>query len=108
MLANIKGLVDRLELSQAKAMMPLFEAISNAIDAIEEHRDGFASHAIQIRLVAAHDLAHQGGDEVFVVDGFDIRDDELGLAMTTLLRFKRRIPCQKSKLAVKVLAVLPS
>ena len=57
MLANIKGLVDRLELSQAKAMMPLFEAISNAIDAIEEHRDGFASHAIQIRLVATHDLA---------------------------------------------------
>lgn len=32
--ANIKGLVDRLELSQAKAMMPLYEAISNAVDAI--------------------------------------------------------------------------
>jgi hypothetical protein len=42
MLANIKGLVDRLELSQAKAMMPLFEAISNAIDAIEEHKSSFS------------------------------------------------------------------
>jgi len=63
MLANIKGLVDRLELSQAKAMMPLFEAISNALDAIEEHMDGFPKHSIYIRLVAAHDLAHQGGDD---------------------------------------------
>lgn len=42
MQANIKGLVDRLELSQAKAMMPLYEAISNAVDAIEEHQDGIA------------------------------------------------------------------
>ena len=40
MQANIKGLVDRLELSQAKAMMPLYEAISNAVDAIEEYQDG--------------------------------------------------------------------
>lgn len=38
---NIKGLVDRLELSQAKAMMPLFEAISNSIDAIQELNEGF-------------------------------------------------------------------
>ena len=46
-----------LELSQAKAMMPLFEAISNAFDAIEEHRDGFSGYSIRIRLVATHDLA---------------------------------------------------
>ena len=55
MLANIKGLVDRLELSQAKAMMPLFEAISNAVDAIEDCKDGFFKHSIVIRLIAAHD-----------------------------------------------------
>lgn len=63
MLANIKGLVERLELTPAKAMMPLFEGISNAIDAIEEHGDGFFKHAIRIRLVAGRDLAHQGGDD---------------------------------------------
>ena len=35
MQANIKGLVDRLELSQAKAgMMPLYESHFNAVDAI--------------------------------------------------------------------------
>ena len=88
MLANIKGLVDRLELSQAKAMMPLFEAISNAIDAIEEHKDGFPKHAIRIRLVAAHDLAHQGGDDALVLDGFDISDDGVGFDDGNLASFK--------------------
>ncbi len=58
--------------------MPLFEAISNAIDAIDEHKDGFLNHAIRIRLVATHYLAHQGGDEVLVLDGFDISDDGVG------------------------------
>ncbi|MBG5675779.1 ATP-binding protein, partial [Pseudomonas aeruginosa] len=75
MQANIKGLVDRLELSQGKAMMPLYEAISNAVDAIEEHQDGFSNHSIRIRLVASNDLAHQAGDGTLVVDGFDVIDD---------------------------------
>ncbi len=101
MLANIKGLVDRLELSQAKAMMPLFEAISNAIDAIEEHRDGFASHAIQIRLVATHDLAHQGGDEMLVVDGFDIRDDGVGFDDDNLASFQEAHTLSKIKVGGK-------
>jgi hypothetical protein len=51
MLANIKRLVDRLELSQAKAMMPLFEAISNANDSIEEHKDGFTRHSIRMSIL---------------------------------------------------------
>jgi hypothetical protein len=101
MLANIKGLVDRLELSQAKAMMPLFEAISNAIDAIEEHGDGFANHAIQIRLVATHDLAHQGGDEVLVVDGFDIRDDGVGFGDDNLASFQEAHTLSKVKVGGK-------
>ena len=95
MLTDIKGLVDRLELSQAKGMMPLFEAISNAIDAIEEHKDGFAKHSIRIRLVAAHDLAHQGGDDTLVLDG-------LTSVMTAIWpRSKRRIRLQKSKSAAR-------
>lgn len=36
MLTNIQGLVDRLDLSPSKGLMPLFEAVSNAMDAIEE------------------------------------------------------------------------
>lgn len=101
MLANIKGLVDRLELSQAKAMMPLFEAISNAIDAIEEHRDGFSGHSICIRLIAAHDLAHQGGDEVLVLDGFDICDDGVGFDDGNLASFQEAHTLSKVKVGGK-------
>jgi hypothetical protein len=101
MLANIKGLVDRLELSQAKAMMPLFEAISNSIDAIEEHRDGFLSHSIRIRLIAVHDLAHQGGDEVFVLDGFDISDDGVGFDDGNLASFQEAHTLSKIKVGGK-------
>lgn len=101
MLANIKGLVDRLELSQAKAMMPLFEAISNAIDAIEEHKDGFPKHAIRIRLIAAHDLAHQGGDEVLVLDGFDISDDGVGFDDGNLASFQEAHTLSKVKVGGK-------
>lgn len=101
MLANIKGLVDRLELSQAKAMMPLFEAISNAIDAIEEHRDGFSSHSICIRLIAAHDLAHQAGDEVLVLDGFEISDDGVGFDDGNLASFQEAHTLSKVKVGGK-------
>jgi hypothetical protein len=101
MLANIKGLVDRLELSQAKAMMPLFEAISNAIDAIAEHKDGFTKHAIHIRLVAAHDLAHQGGDDSLVLDGFDISDDGVGFDDNNLASFKEAHTLSKVKVGGK-------
>ena len=101
MLANIKGLVDRLELSQAKAMMPLFEAISNAIDAIEEHRNGFSNHLVRIRLVATHDLAHQGGDDVFVLDGFDITDDGVGFDDANLASFQEAHTLSKVKVGGK-------
>ena len=101
MLANIKGLVDRLELSQAKAMMPLFEAISNSIDAIEEHKDGFPKHAIRIRLVASHDLAHQGGDDALILDGFDISDDGVGFDDGNLASFKEAHTLLKVKVGGK-------
>lgn len=101
MLANIKGLVDRLELSQAKAMMPLFEAISNAIDAIEEHRDGFSGHSICIRLISTHDLAHQGGDEALVLDGFDISDDGVGFDDGNLASFQEAHTLSKVKVGGK-------
>lgn len=98
MQANIKGLVDRLELSQAKAMMPLYEAISNAVDAIEEHQDGFSNHSIRIRLVASHDLAHQAGDGTLIVDGFDVIDDGVGFNDKNLASFKEAHTLSKVKL----------
>lgn len=97
MLANIKGLVDRLELSQAKAMMPLFEAISNSIDAIEEHGDGFRNHSIRIRLLTSNDLAHQAGDGTLVVDGFDVVDDGVGFNDKNLASFQEAHTLSKVK-----------
>ncbi|MBP7779932.1 MAG: ATP-binding protein [Burkholderiaceae bacterium] len=82
-------------------MMPLFEAISNAIDAIEEHKDGFLNHAIRIRLVATHDLAHQGGDEVLVLDGFDISDDGVGFDDGNLASFQEAHTLSKVKVGGK-------
>lgn len=101
MLANIKGLVERLELSQAKAMMPLFEAISNAIDAIEEHKNGFLGHSIIINLIAANDLAHQGGDKTFVVDGFDVSDDGVGFDDKNLASFQEAHTLSKVRVGGK-------
>lgn len=97
MQANIKGLVDRLELSQGKAMMPLYEAISNAVDAIEEHQDGFSNHSIRIRLVASNDLAHQAGDGTLVVDGFDVIDDGVGFNDKNLASFQEAHTLSKVK-----------
>ena len=101
MLANIKGLVERLELSQAKAMMPLFEAISNSIDAIAQHGDGFANHQIRIRLITKHDLAYQGGDETLVIDGFDISDDGVGFDDENLASFQEAHTLSKVKVGGK-------
>jgi hypothetical protein len=101
MLANIKGLVERLDLTPAKAMMPLFEGISNAIDAIEEHGDGFFKHAIRIRLVAGRDLTHQGGDETLLIDGFDITDDGVGFHDQNLASFEEAHTLSKVKLGGK-------
>jgi hypothetical protein len=101
MLTNIKGLVDRLELSQGKAMMPLFEAVSNAIDAIEEHNDGFQNHLICIRLVTSLDLAHQGGDETLIVDGFDVIDDGVGFDDKNLACFREAYTLSKVKIGGK-------
>lgn len=97
MQANIKGLVDRLELSQAKAMMPLYEAISNAVDAIEEHQDGFSNHAIRVRLIGSTDLAYQAGDGTLVVDGFDVIDDGVGFNDKNLGSFKEAHTLSKVK-----------
>jgi len=88
MKANIEGLVNRLELSPAKAMTPLYEAVSNGIDAIEEHRDGFGNHFIRIRLIASNDLAHQAGDDTLLVDGFDVVDDGIGFNDANLASFQ--------------------
>ena len=82
-------------------MMPLFEAISNATDAIEERRDGFFKHSIVIRLLAAHDLAQQAGDETLALDGFEVSDDGVGFNDVNLASFKEAHTLSKVKIGGK-------
>lgn len=62
MLTNVRGLVDRLDLAPSRGLMPLFEAVSNAIDAIEEKYGSATAGSITIKLLLSGDLARAGGD----------------------------------------------
>lgn len=88
MQANIKGLVERLKLANGKGMMPLYEAISNAMDAINEAKKSGENGCIDIRLIPLRDLAAGDEDESFVVDGFEIQDNGVGLDSKNLEAFR--------------------
>ena len=87
MLTNIRGLVERLELSAARGTMPLFEAISNAMDAIEEKSGAPTKGSIRIVLLPDADLMRQAGDETLVIDGFAVSDDGSGFNEANLTAF---------------------
>lgn len=101
MLTNIRGLVERLELSASKALMPLFEAISNAMDAVEERTGLPASGSIRIRLIPASDLMRQAGDETFVADGFEVTDDGVGFNEANMASFGEAYTRSKVKVGGK-------
>lgn len=87
MLTNIRGLVERLSLSAGRGMMPLFEAVSNSMDAIAERPIGSTPGHIRIRLLPLNDLARQAGDDTFKIDGFEIEDNGVGLDPTHMAAF---------------------
>lgn len=101
MQADIQGLVERLELKPSKALMPLYESISNSIDAIAEHGDSHLKHQIKIKLIQENDLAKQGGDELLKVSGFDVIDDGAGFHERNLQSFKQAYSRTKVKLGGK-------
>ncbi|MEJ0063316.1 MAG: ATP-binding protein [Alphaproteobacteria bacterium] len=88
MKTNLRGLVGRLELSASRGMLPLFEAISNAIDAIGERGIKTSEGSIRIRLIEAQDLVRQSGDTALVVDGFEISDNGIGFDDRRLASFE--------------------
>lgn len=101
MQTDVQGLVETLELSPSKGMMPLFEAISNAIDAIAACEDGLSKHEIRVRLIANEDLVKKAGDESFIVDGFDVTDDGIGFNDEHLASFQKAHTRSKVKLGGK-------
>jgi hypothetical protein len=103
MKTNIRGLVERLDLAPTRGMTPLFEAISNAIDAIEERTGhvGINTGRIVVRLIEANDLARQGGDATFVVDGFSVADDGVGFNDANMSSFGEAYTLSKVKIGGK-------
>ena len=97
MLTNIRGLVDRLDLPPARGIVPLFEAVSNAMDAIEEKGHGVARGSIRIRLIPAVDLVRQAGDETLAIDGFEVADDGVGFDETNMAAFGEAYTLSKVK-----------
>lgn len=101
MLTNIQGLVDRLDLAPSKSLMPLFEAVSNAMDAIEEKGGNPAAGNIHIRLLASDDLVAQAGDGTPIIDGFEITDDGAGFTDANTASFGEAYTLSKVKVGGK-------
>jgi hypothetical protein len=95
MQTNIRGLVERLKLPTGKGMMPLFEAVSNAMDAIDDRQDPSQSGRIEIKLIPATDLVKQSGDDTLVIDGFEITDNGIGLDERHLNAFREAYTMSK-------------
>jgi hypothetical protein len=101
MLTNIQGLVERLDLGPSRGMMPLFEAMSNSIEAIGERGIGMSNGEIRIRLIYNQDLASQGGDTTTLIDGFEIIDNGIGFDDAQLKSFEEAYTRAKVKLGGK-------
>lgn len=100
MKTNIQGLVKSLDLKQTQGMMPLFEAISNAMDAIAETERGLNMGNIDIYLVRKPDLASQS-DELPLLDGLTIIDDGVGFTDENLKSFEEAYTQAKVKVGGK-------
>ena len=78
MQTNIKGLVRTLDLRHAQGMMPLFEAVSNAMDAVADKGAGLTKGRIDIHLLRSEDLAAQASDDLQPIVGVRVTDDGVG------------------------------
>ncbi len=81
--------------------MPLFEAISNAIDAIADRKEGYTKHSINITLKFVDDLVTRGGDTTKIFDGFIIEDEGVGFNKLNMAYFKQAHTKSKIKMGGK-------
>jgi hypothetical protein len=94
---NIKGLVRTLDLRHNQGMMPLYEAVSNAMDAVEDRTGKLADGRIEIHLLRKQDLASSGTDQVQPVDGVRVVDDGVGFDAKHLASFRQAYTEHKLK-----------
>lgn len=100
MKTNIQGLVKSLDLKQTQGMMPLFEAISNAMDAIAEVGKGLNAGNIDIHLIRRTDLASKS-DELPLINSVTVTDDGVGFTDENLKSFEEAYTQAKVKLGGK-------
>ncbi len=81
--------------------MPLFEAISNSMDAIEEKHGNSAGGSIRIRLLGSDDLFSRAGDQAASIDGFEISDDGVGFTDSNTASFGEAYTLSKVKVGGK-------
>lgn len=101
MRTDLRGLVERIDLSAPRGLIPLFEAISNAIDAIEERKLPTADGRIRIRLIDRQDLLTEGQDPSILFDGFEISDNGIGFTQRNIISFGEAYTLSKVKLGGK-------
>ncbi|ARO68680.1 ATP-binding protein [Xylella fastidiosa subsp. pauca] len=101
MRTDLRGLVERIDLSVSRGLIPLFEAISNSIDAINERGIPPYDGCIRIRLIQRHDLATDGRDQIIMFDGFEISDNGIGFTQRNTKSFGEAYTLSKIKLGGK-------
>lgn len=100
MKTNIQGLVKSLDLKQAQGMMPLFESISNAMDAIAEAGKGLNAGNIDIHLIRRSDLGSKS-DELPLINSVTVEDDGIGFTDENLKSFEEAYTQAKVRLGGK-------
>lgn len=101
MRTDLRGLVERIDLSAPRGLIPLFEAVSNSIDAIEERKLSPLDGRIRIRLIERRDLATEGYDPTILFDGFEIADNGIGFTQRNITSFSEAYTLSKVKLGGK-------
>lgn len=100
MKTNIQGLVKSLDLKQTQGMMPLFEAVSNSMDAIADAGNGLTAGNIDIQLIRRTDLGSKS-DELPLINSVTVTDDGVGFNEENLKSFEEAYTQAKVKLGGK-------
>jgi len=79
--------------------MPLYEAISNSIDSIEECGDNIKDHTITINLLRGRSLLKESGH--WEIDGFEVIDDGVGFTEKNMNSFREAYSQSKVKIGGK-------
>lgn len=101
--SDVEGLVRALSLPAKRAMIPLFEAVSNGLHAISDRFDGNLQHgSIDIEVIVRKDLLNQqASDVVWPVDSLRIADNGTGFTEENMASFKTVYSNRKLKIGGK-------